>query len=147
MLTGGLERPWLAKAAAESDPVNERLRVAVEAQVRGAGVLIESSLMEPADRAEVETESLGGISFARIALGVVDQGNRKLHRAGGHLERAECRQRELVVAATKAWYQHGVDFERAQNGGKHWSARVHLPRKAKKDHIGTPGAQRGDCDL
>lgn len=70
----GLWQPWLAEAAAESERVDKRLRVASEAQVHDAGVIVESTLMEPPGRVPVEAELLGGISSARIALGVVDQG-------------------------------------------------------------------------
>lgn len=80
--------------------------MAGEAQVHGAGFLGEGVLVEASDRAQVEAKLLGGIGFAPIAIGVVDQGDRELHRAGRLLERARCCEREFVIAAAARVVHH-----------------------------------------
>lgn len=137
------------KDALESEPVDERTRMAREAQVHGAGVPVEPVLKEPADRAQAEAELLGGIGFAPIAVGVVDQGDRELHRAGRLLERARCPQRELAVT-TAARVVHHKGKHVIIHRGRVQPERIglaDLPAKDDRDHRPGWGWFAGLCGI
>ena len=79
---------------------------------------------------------LGGIGFARIAVGVVDQGDRKLYRAGRLLERAGSCQGELVVAAATRVGHHDGEYIVIHRGRvqRERIRRAVLPAKDYRDH-------------
>ena len=74
--------------------------MAVETEVHGAGIPVVGLPVETRYRAQVEAELLGEKGLTGIPVGVMDQGNLKLHELGPHVKRAGRLQEELVVAAT-----------------------------------------------